>query len=175
MYLAKCWENHTCHTKHLWCQRFLEPLNPIRGSPGLLDLSSRTSAPIRLTLETPSLKRLVEWLHICPWEPRTSWVPFPDAFLRLSREDSDWKWEKQRILVDQSCPTLWNLMDCSPSGSSVLGISQAEYWSGLHSFLQGIFPTQGSNSVSCTPDRFFTVWAMNITNVSCKGYILYNS
>ena len=32
----------------------------------------------------------------------------------------------------QSCLTLWDVMDCSPSGSSVLGILQAvKFWSGL--------------------------------------------
>ena len=34
-------------------------------------------------------------------------------------------------LVAQSCLTLCNLMDCSPPGSSVHGIFQAKYWSGL--------------------------------------------
>ena len=38
-------------------------------------------------------------------------------------------------------------MDCSPSGSSVHGFLQATIleWVACHSFLQGIFPTQGSN------------------------------
>ena len=31
----------------------------------------------------------------------------------------------QCVLVTQSCPTLCNLMDCRPPGSSVLGILQA--------------------------------------------------
>ena len=31
----------------------------------------------------------------------------------------------------QSCPTLCNPMDYSPPGSSVSGILQVEYWSGL--------------------------------------------
>ena len=30
---------------------------------------------------------------------------------------------------------------------------------GRHFLLQGIFPTQGSNQVSCTAGRFFTYWA----------------
>ena len=30
-----------------------------------------------------------------------------------------------------SCPTLWDLIDGSPPGSSVLGFSSQEYWSGL--------------------------------------------
>ena len=33
--------------------------------------------------------------------------------------------------VAQSCPTLCDLVDCSPPGSSVYGILQEEYWSGL--------------------------------------------
>ena len=32
---------------------------------------------------------------------------------------------KLKALVGQSCPTLWDLMDCSPPGSSVHGILQA--------------------------------------------------
>ena len=31
---------------------------------------------------------------------------------------------KEKVLVTQSCPTLFNPMDCNPSGSSVLGILQ---------------------------------------------------
>ena len=49
------------------------------------------------------------------------------------------------MLVTQSCLTLGGLMDCSPPGSSVHGILQARTGVGLHSLLQGIFPTQGSN------------------------------
>jgi len=46
--------------------------------------------------------------------------------------------------VAQSCPTLCDLMDCSPPGSSVHGISQARILEWVAIF-QGIFPTQGSN------------------------------
>ena len=35
------------------------------------------------------------------------------------------------MLVAQSCPTLCNLVDCSPPGSSVYGISQAKILDGL--------------------------------------------
>ena len=31
----------------------------------------------------------------------------------------------------QSCPTLWDPMNCSPPGSSSMVISRQEYWSGL--------------------------------------------
>ena len=47
----------------------------------------------------------------------------------------------------QSCPTLWDPMNCSlPTRLLCLrGFSRQEYWSGLPSFLQGIFLTQGLN------------------------------
>ena len=57
---------------------------------------------------------------------------------------------KMKVLIAQSCPTLWDPMNCSPPGSSVHGILQA--WRifkntgmGSHSVLQGIFLTQGLN------------------------------
>ena len=48
--------------------------------------------------------------------------------------------------VAQSCPTLCDPVDYSPSGSSVHGILQARIleWVAI-SFSRGIFPTQGSN------------------------------
>ena len=33
--------------------------------------------------------------------------------------------------ITQSCPTLYDSMDCSTPGSSVHGIFRKEYWSGL--------------------------------------------
>ena len=49
-------------------------------------------------------------------------------------------------LVTQSCPTLWNPVDCNPPGFSVRGNSPGKNTGvGCHALLQGIFPTQGSN------------------------------
>ena len=49
-------------------------------------------------------------------------------------------------MVAQSCPTLYNPMDCSPPGSSVYGDSPSENTEVCcHFLLQGIFPTQRSN------------------------------
>ena len=49
-------------------------------------------------------------------------------------------------LVAETCPTLYDLMDCSPPGSSVLGISPGKNTGvGCHFLLLGIFLTQGSN------------------------------
>ena len=49
-------------------------------------------------------------------------------------------------LVDQSCLTFWDPLDCSQSGSSVHEDSPGMNTGvGLHALPQGIFPTQGSN------------------------------
>ena len=50
-------------------------------------------------------------------------------------------------LVAQSCPTLCDPMDCSLPGSCVHGDSPGKNTGkGCHALLQGIFPTQGSNT-----------------------------
>ena len=46
----------------------------------------------------------------------------------------------------QSCPTLCKHMDCNLPASSVHRIFQKNIGEGCHSLLQGIFPTQRSNS-----------------------------
>ena len=38
--------------------------------------------------------------------------------------------------VAQSCPTLCDPMDCRLPGSSVMGFSRQEYWSGCHRLLR---------------------------------------
>ena len=45
----------------------------------------------------------------------------------------------------QSCPTLFNSMDCSLTDSSVLGFSRLEYWSGRPCPPPGDLPDQGLN------------------------------
>ena len=53
------------------------------------------------------------------------------------------------VLVAQSCPTLYNLTDCSSPASSVHEYSPGKNSGvGCHALLQGNFPTQGSNQVS---------------------------
>ena len=57
-------------------------------------------------------------------------------------------------LVAQSCPTLYNPMDCRLPGSSVHGDSLGKNTRvGCHALLQGIFPTQGLNPglLHCKP------------------------
>ena len=62
----------------------------------------------------------------------------------------------------QSCLTLLRPHGCT-SGSSDHEFSRQEYWSGCQALLQGIFPTQGSNShlfmSPALPGGFFTASA----------------
>ena len=54
---------------------------------------------------------------------------------------------KVKVLFAQSCLTLCNALDYSPPGSPIHGILQARMLDvGCCALLQGIFPTQGSNS-----------------------------
>ena len=62
-------------------------------------------------------------------------------------------------LVTQSCLNLWDPMDCSPPGSSVLGDSpRQEYWSGLPCPLPQALPNPGiqPRSPSLQADSFLT-------------------
>ena len=55
------------------------------------------------------------------------------------------------------CPTLYDLMDCSPPGSSVRGIPRQEYWSGLPFPSPGDLPDPGLKPVSPgLAGKFFT-------------------
>ena len=61
--------------------------------------------------------------------------------------DKDPQETTQRCIVAQSCLTLCDPMDCSPTGTSVHGDSPGKNTRvSCHVLLQGISPTQGSNS-----------------------------
>ena len=64
------------------------------------------------------------------------------------------------VLVVQSCPTLWDPVDCSLPGSSIQRILQARIleWVAIpHS--RGSSWLQDQTWVSCTAGRFLTIWA----------------
>ena len=83
-------------------------------------------------------------------------------------------------LVAQSYLTLCDLVDCSPPGSSVHGDSPGKNTGvGSHAFLQGIFPTQGSNPglLHCRWIRYClshqgSPWALG-TPINYKNSYLY--
>ena len=58
--------------------------------------------------------------------------------------------------VTQSCPTLWDPMDCRPPGSSVHGISQARILEGYRLLLQWTFLTLGQSTSPSLEGGFFT-------------------
>ena len=66
-------------------------------------------------------------------------------------------WESES--VTQSCLTLCNPMDCSPPGSTVLGILQARIleWLAI-SLSRGSSWPRAWTWVSCIAGRFFTIW-----------------
>ena len=65
------------------------------------------------------------------------------------------------VLVTQLCPTVCDLMDWSPPGSSVHGILQARIleWVAIP-FSRGSSWPRGQTWISCTAGRFFTIWAI---------------
>ena len=94
-------------------------------------------------------------------------------------------------LAAQSRPTLWDPMDCSPPGSFVHGNSPGKNNAvGSHVFLQGIFPTQGSNpslehhrqilyhlshqESTCMKDPQTLVLSVSSLNFSSRRYVHSN-
>ena len=66
--------------------------------------------------------------------------------------------EQVKVLVAQSCPTLFNTMDFSPPGSSIQVILQARMleWVAIP-FSKGYSQRRGRTQVSSTAGRFFTI------------------
>ena len=66
-----------------------------------------------------------------------------------------------KALVTQSCPTLRNLMDCSPPGSSVHEISEARIleWVAVSFSWEYSWP-RDQTQVSCIAGGFFTIWVI---------------
>ena len=90
-----------------------------------------------------------------------SWPQFPQPTSNLS----EYRWlcfknTKVKVLVAQSCQTLCDSMDYSPSGSSVHGILQARIlkWVAIP-FSRGSSQPRDWTWVSWIAGRFFTVWA----------------
>ena len=70
-------------------------------------------------------------------------------------------------LVTQSCLTLYDPMDCSPTGSSIHGISQARIleWVALP-FSRGSSQPRDRTQVFCIAGRLFTIWERVTENLS---------
>ena len=84
-----------------------------------------------------------------------------------STPGNHWSWKsKVKLLsrvksqVTQSCPTLWDPMDCSLPGSSLHGILQVGVleWVAI-AFSRGSSQPRDWTRVSCIPGRRFNLWA----------------
>ena len=73
-------------------------------------------------------------------------------------------WIISDVSVAQSCPTLWDFMDCSLSGSFVHGILQARILEWV-----AMFWSRDRTWVSCTAGRFLTSGATREARVDHKG------
>ena len=74
-----------------------------------------------------------------------------------------------KVSVTQSCLTLCNAMNCSPTGSSVHGIFQARIldWVAISSS-RGSFWPRDQTWVSCIAGKFFTIWTTREDHVAWK-------
>ena len=75
---------------------------------------------------------------------------------------------KVKVLVVQSCLTLCNLVDCSPPGSSVHGISQARILEWLPSPSPGDLPNAGLKPVSPASAGVFFATDLLLLHRKCK-------
>ena len=74
-----------------------------------------------------------------------------------------WVLKEKKVLVTQSCLTLWEAMDYSQSGSSIHGILQARTleWVAIPFSKASSWP-RDQTQVSCIAGRFFTIWATRL-------------
>ena len=75
-------------------------------------------------------------------------------------QEHERKWSE----VAQSCPTLWDPMDCNLPGSSIHGIFQARVleWVAI-SFSRGSSRPRDLSRVSHIAGRCFTIWATRVS------------
>ena len=81
-------------------------------------------------------------------------------------------YESESVNHFQSCPTLWNPIDCSPPGSSVQGIVQIRIleWVAIP-FSRGSSQSREWTQISFIGGRFFTIWATREVKVYYHGLV----
>ena len=89
------------------------------------------------------------------WQATAHWVA--KSWTRLTRLSTHRC--ATLCLVAQSCPTLCDLLDCSPPGSSFHGDSSGKSSGvGCNALLQRIFPTEDLSQVFHIAGRLLTIW-----------------
>ena len=158
-------------------QLIAKRLAPVEKSDGLLSSLLWKVGFMRLWLQYnlyhPTLNSLIKCIDFLQC--------MSSAVQASSPEVATFKPIKSRVitigkeLVSQSCPTLWDPMDCSPPGSSVHETCPGkDITVGYHFLLQGIFPTQGWTPGLLHWGRFFTNWATRKSITTGKrGIIIF--
>ena len=79
---------------------------------------------------------------------------------------------KVKVLITQSCLTLWDPMGCSPPGFPVKGILQAGIleWVFIPFFRGSSWP-RDQTRVSCIAGKFFTIWDTREANTSIFSFL----
>ena len=91
----------------------------------------------------------------------------------ISKNESWHAWSE--VNVTQSCPTLWDPLDCSLPGSSVCGILQTSILrEGSHFFSRESLQPRDWTLVSCIVNGFFSVWSTRDAEARGEGYEVMN-
>ena len=138
------------------------------------EMEPRSSALQEYSLQTePRGKPLKPFTNSLKPFTNISWSWESRSTLAGSGSGSCTERNKVKVWVAQSCPTLWDLMDCSQSGSSVHGIPQARIleWVPIP-FSRGIFPTQGLNPGLLHCRRILYHLSHQVYRLSWGGHLL---
>ena len=139
-----------CYTSNMWKCKYVSYTNiQLLEKNGLLSTSALLNA-----VHTSYPQILYSGIHslVKPyWSPRAGLTVLPWSFVDVHA-------------VTQSCLTLRNPLDCSPSGFSVLGIFQTRIleWASISSS-RGFSWSRNQTRVSfvsCIASGFFTCWAI---------------
>ena len=101
-----------------------------------------------LVIRSTNWEKAYNHFNRCKQNKTNCWQNWTPIVIKNSPESGHRENLPQHVLslVAPSCLTLCNPVDCSPPGSSVHGYSPDKNAGvGCHAFLQGVFPTQGSN------------------------------
>ena len=101
--------------------------------------------------------KINEWIRNCSRRPTNKYKNYK------AKVDISWEWKylhSVKVKVAQSCLTLCNPMDYRlPSSPAHGDFPSKNTGIGCHALLQGIFPSQESNSGLPHCCGFFTIWA----------------
>ena len=131
--------------------------------PASLSITNSQNPPKPMSIES-----VMPSSHLILCRPLLLLPPIPHSIGVFSNE-SEPK-EEMCLLFAQSCPTLYNPVDYSLSGSSVHEILQARIleWVAIP-FSRGSSRPRDQTQFSCIAGRFFIIWATREAQVKSEG------